>query len=56
MCKECGCGQANGNTAQPRSQERSFGNANRGASSAPRRNGDRPSYALGRGHNSGNKW
>jgi len=49
-------GQANGNTTQPRSQERSFGNANRGANSAPRRNSDRPSYALGRGHNSGNKW
>ncbi len=44
-------GQANGNVAaQPRSQERSFGN------SAPRRNNDRPSYALGRGHNNGNKW
>ena len=41
--------------AQPRSQERSFGNANRGNSSAPRRNGDRPSFSLGRGHNSGNK-
>jgi superfamily II DNA/RNA helicase len=35
-----------------RSQERSFGNQNRGAnSSAPRRDGDRPSYALGRGNN-----
>ena len=49
-------GQANGITsqgfggqrqgiAQPRSQERSFGN------NAPRRNGDRPSYTLGRGNN-----
>ena len=38
--------------AQPRSQERSFGNANRGNASAPRRSGsDRPSYALGRGNN-----
>jgi superfamily II DNA/RNA helicase len=50
-------GQANGNTGntlsiagQPRSQERSFGN-NRGGNSAPRRTGDRPSYALGRGNN-----
>jgi superfamily II DNA/RNA helicase len=54
-------GQANGNTGntlgvggqgtgQPRSQERSFGN-NRGGNSAPRRNGDRPSYTLGRGNN-----
>ncbi|MFZ5523899.1 MAG: DEAD/DEAH box helicase [Pseudomonadota bacterium] len=34
---------------QPRSQERSFGN--RGGNSTPRRNGDRPSYALGRGNN-----
>jgi len=42
---------------QPRSQERSFGNQNRGGNSAPRRSGsDRPSYALGRGHNSGNKY
>jgi len=41
-----------GGTAQPRSQERSFGNANRGNTSAPRRSGsDRPSYALGRGNN-----
>ena len=59
-------GQANGNTsnghtlslggghAQPRSADRSFGghNQNRGNSnSAPRRNGDRPSYTLGRGNN-----
>ena len=35
--------------APARSQERSFGNQNRGA--APRRDGDRPSYALGRGNN-----
>ena len=41
---------------QPRSQERSFGNQNRGGNSNPRRGGDRPSFALGRGHNSGNKW
>jgi superfamily II DNA/RNA helicase len=37
---------------QPRSQERSFGNnRNRGGNSTPRRNGDRPSYTLGRGNN-----
>ena len=37
---------------QPRSPERSFGNnQNRGGNSAPRRNGDRPSYTLGRGNN-----
>jgi superfamily II DNA/RNA helicase len=36
--------------AQPRSQDRSFGN-NRGGNSAPRRNGDRPSYTLGRVNN-----
>jgi superfamily II DNA/RNA helicase len=42
---------------QPRSQERSFGNQNRGGNSAPRRSGsDHPSYALGRGHNSANKY
>jgi superfamily II DNA/RNA helicase len=35
---------------QPRSPERSFGN-NRGGNSAPHRNGDRPSYTLGRGNN-----
>ncbi|MBI3479920.1 MAG: DEAD/DEAH box helicase [Nitrosomonadales bacterium] len=45
-----GGGQGFGGQAQPRSQERSFGN-NRGGNSAPRRNGDRPSYALGRGNN-----
>ncbi|MFZ2302122.1 MAG: DEAD/DEAH box helicase [Gallionella sp.] len=40
---------------QPRSQERSFGN--RGGNNTPRHSGsDRPSYALGRGHNSGNKY
>jgi superfamily II DNA/RNA helicase len=46
-------GQGRGQTAsQPRSQERSFGNnQNRGGNSAPRRNGDRPSYTLGRGNN-----
>lgn len=55
-------GQANGNTtqgqgfggnSQARSPDRSFGNrdSNRGGSSAPRRNGDRPAYALGRGNN-----
>ncbi len=50
-----GAGQGFG--GQGRSQERSFGNANRGSNnSAPRRNGDRPSFSLGRGHNSGNKW
>jgi hypothetical protein len=46
-----------GQGQQPRSAERSFGNnGNRGGNSAPRRNGDRPSFAQGRGHNSGNKW
>jgi len=66
-----GFGQANGNTlqgqnrgpeagrgfggnSQTRSPDRSFGN--RSSNSAPRRDGDRPSYALGRGHNNGNKW
>ncbi len=38
-----------GQGQQPRSQDRSFGN--RGGNSAPRRHGDRPSYALGRGNN-----
>ena len=64
-------GQANGNTtqgqnrtqesgrgfggnSQTRSPDRNFGN--RGGNSTPRRDGDRPSYALGRGHNNGNKW
>ncbi|MEO8342509.1 MAG: helicase-related protein, partial [Gallionella sp.] len=50
-------GQGRGNTAaQPRSQERSFGN-NRGGNSAPRRagSGDRPSYTLGRGNNGNNR-
>ncbi|HEY0665774.1 MAG TPA: DEAD/DEAH box helicase [Gallionella sp.] len=37
--------------SQERSQERSFGNQNRGGNNAPRRSGDRPSYALGRGNN-----
>jgi len=63
-------GQANGNTiqgqnrnqepgrgfggnSQTRSPDRSFGN--RSGNNAPHRDGDRPSYALGRGHNSGNK-
>jgi len=47
-----GAGQGFGGQAQPRSQERSFGNANRGNTSAPRRSGsDRPSYSLGRGNN-----
>ncbi|MDP1997729.1 MAG: DEAD/DEAH box helicase, partial [Gallionella sp.] len=63
-------GQANGNTvqgqnrnqeagrgfggnSQTRTPDRSFGN--RSGNSAPRRDGDRPSYALGRGHNNGNK-
>jgi superfamily II DNA/RNA helicase len=48
-----GSGQGLGGQAQPRSQERSFGNQNRGGgNSAPRRTGtDRPSYALGRGNN-----
>ena len=36
---------------QPRSQERSFGNQNRGGNSAPRHGGDRPGYTLGRGNN-----
>jgi superfamily II DNA/RNA helicase len=40
-----------GGQAQPRSQERSFGNQDRGGNSNPRRSGDRPSYALGRGNN-----
>jgi superfamily II DNA/RNA helicase len=49
--------QGFGGQAQPRSQERSFGSQNRGGNSAPHRSGsDRPSYALGRGHNSGNKY
>jgi superfamily II DNA/RNA helicase len=43
--------QGFGGQAQPRSQERSFGNQNRGGNSAPRRDGNRPSYALGRGNN-----
>ena len=42
-------GQASGNTAHAFGQERSFGNRN------PHRGSDRPSFALGRGHNSGNK-
>jgi superfamily II DNA/RNA helicase len=37
----------------PRSNERSFGN--RSGNNAPRRNGDRPSYALGRGNNGNNR-
>ena len=41
--------QPSGNS-QPRNQERSFGN-NRGGNNSPRRTGDRPSYALGRGNN-----
>ncbi len=37
---------------QPRNPDRSFGNhQNRGGNSTPRRNSDRPSYALGRGNN-----
>lgn len=51
-----GGGQGFGGQARPsgfggqeRSQERSFGN--RGGNNAPRRDGDRPSYALGRGNN-----
>jgi superfamily II DNA/RNA helicase len=49
-----GAGRAQGfaGQGQPRSQERSFGNTqNRGGNNAPRRSGDRPSYALGRGNN-----
>jgi len=47
-----GGGQGFAGQGQPRSQERSFGNQNRGGTSAPRRSGsDRPSYALGRGNN-----
>jgi len=46
-------GQAD-RSSQGRQQERSFG-GNRGPSGGPKRSGDRPSYALGRGHNSGNK-
>jgi superfamily II DNA/RNA helicase len=38
--------------AAPRNPERDFG----ARSGAPRRGGDRPSFALGRGQNSGNKW
>jgi len=43
----------NQGAGQPRSQERSFGgqNQNRGGNTAPRRDGDRPSYTLGRGNN-----
>lgn len=48
-----GAGQGFGGNSQPRSPDRSFGN--RGGNSAPRRDADRPSYTLGRGHNSGNK-
>jgi superfamily II DNA/RNA helicase len=41
-----------GGHAQPRSPERSFGRPqNRGGNSTQRRNADRPSFALGRGHN-----
>ncbi len=46
-------GRGFGGNSQTRSPDRSFGN--RGGNSAPRRDGDRPSYALGRGHNNGNK-
>jgi superfamily II DNA/RNA helicase len=48
-----GGGQGRGHgSGQPRSPERSFGNnQNRGGNSTPRRNGDRPNYALGRGNN-----
>jgi superfamily II DNA/RNA helicase len=47
-----GTGQGFAGQGQPRSQERSFGNQNRGAgNNSPRRDGDRPSYALGRGNN-----
>jgi len=44
-----GQGRPSGFGGQERSQERSFGN--RGGNNAPRRDGDRPSYALGRGNN-----
>lgn len=46
-------GRSFGGNTQTRSPDRSFGNrdSNRGGSSAPRRNGDRPAYALGRGNN-----
>jgi len=44
-------GQAQGNNH--RDQERSFGNPKRGSST--RHTNERPSYALGRGHNSGNR-
>ncbi|MEQ1589849.1 MAG: helicase-related protein, partial [Gallionella sp.] len=47
---------SSGFVGQPRSQERSFGNNNRGGSSTPRRTGDRPSFAGNRGENNGNKW
>ena len=43
--------QARTNTAQPRSQERSFGNGPRGANAAPR--GDRPAFSGNRGGNTG---
>ena len=44
-----GQARTSGFGGQERSQERSFGN--RGGNNAPRRDGDRPSYALGRGNN-----
>ena len=47
-------GRGFGGNSQARNPDRSFGN--RSGNSAPRRDNDRPSYALGRGHNSGNKW
>jgi len=47
-------GRGFGGNSQTRNPDRSFGN--RSGNSAPRRDNDRPSYALGRGHNSGNKW
>jgi len=47
-------GRGFGGNSQTRNPDRSFGN--RSSNSAPRRDNDRPSYALGRGHNNGNKW
>jgi len=47
-------GQPDRSSGQSRPEGRSFG-GNRGPAGGAKRGGDRPSYALGRGHNSGNK-
>jgi len=47
-------GQAERSSSGARPQERSFG-GNRGPAAGGKRGGDRPSFSLGRGHNSGNK-